>query len=378
MLNNFKVPSSSFFYSGIAKNGISHFFAQICFKIYPRVQLSFLLALKTFRLNSIIIHTLKFDCCPHPKGRVKLKYHTRSKFMESQPQTTNFQAWMLAARPKTLPAAIAPVLLGWAIAWSTGVFHLGAGLAALFTAIMIQIATNMVNDVVDFSKGADTEERTGPTRVTQTGLLSPRQVWTGVAITFGLAALAGIYLTWLAGWPVLVIGAAAILSGIAYTAGPFPLAYNGLGDLFVLIFFGYAAVGGTVFVISGQLPALTWYGSTAAGLLTVNILVVNNIRDIETDRKAGRTNFPVLFGRKAAVWQYMFNLTAAYLTPLLMISLGLASPWALLSFLSLPMAAKLVGVLRSNTAGKALNATLSQTGKMLLLYCVLLSIGLLL
>ena len=243
---------------------------------------------------------------------------------------------------------------------------------------MIQIATNMVNDVVDFSKGADTEERTGPLRVTHAGLLTPRQVWLGVAVTFGLAALAGLYLTWLAGWPVLVIGAAAILSGIIYTAGPFPLAYNGLGDLFVLIFFGYVAVGGTVYVTSGQLPPLVWYGSTAAGLLTVNILVVNNIRDIETDRRAGRKNFPVLFGRKAAVWQYTLELATAYLIPVILILQGLASPWVLLSFLSIPRAVKLVGVLRSETAGAALNATLGQTGQMLLLYCVLLSLGLLL
>lgn len=298
--------------------------------------------------------------------------------MEVQSQITKLQAWTLAARPKTLPAAIAPVLLGWAIAWSTGHFHIGAGLAALFTAIMIQIATNMVNDVVDFSKGADTEERTGPTRVTQTGLLTPRQVWAGVAVSFGLAALAGIYLTWLAGWPVLVIGAAAIISGIAYTAGPFPLAYNGLGDLFVLIFFGYAAVGGTVYVTAGQLPALAWYGGTAAGLLTVNILVVNNIRDIETDRKAGRTNFPVLFGRKAAVWQYSLNLFIAYLIPLVLVFFGLASPWTLLIFLSISKAVGLVNVLRSDAAGKALNATLGQTGQLLLLYCILFSIGLLL
>lgn len=285
---------------------------------------------------------------------------------------------MLAARPKTLPAAIAPVILGWAVAWTTGNFHWGAGMASLFTAVMIQIATNMVNDVVDFSKGADTEERTGPLRVTQTGLLSPREVWLGVAAVFGLAALVGLYLYWLAGWPVLVLGAVSILSGIAYTAGPFPLAYNGLGDVFVLIFFGYVAVGGTVFVTAGQLPSLTWYGATAAGLLTVNILVVNNIRDIETDRKAGRTNFPVLFGRRAAVWQYTLQLLIAYIIPLILIATRLASGWTLLSFLSIPLAVKLVGVLRSKTAGKALNVTLGQTGQLLLLYCILLSIGLVL
>lgn len=297
--------------------------------------------------------------------------------MNTHPYPTKLQAWTLAARPKTLPAAVAPVILGWAIAWITGKFHWGAALAALFTAVMIQIATNMVNDVVDFSKGADTEERTGPLRVTQTGLLTPREVWMGVTFVFSLAGLAGLYLFWLAGWPVLVIGAAAIISGIAYTAGPYPLAYNGLGDIFVLLFFGYAAVGGTVFVTAGELPTLTWYGATAAGLLTVNILVVNNIRDIESDRKAGRTNLPVLLGRRAAVWQYTLQLIVSYLMPILMLAQGLASPWVLLSFLSVPLAAKLVNVLRSETAGKALNHTLAQTGQMLLLFCILLSVGLL-
>ncbi|MCB2178700.1 1,4-dihydroxy-2-naphthoate polyprenyltransferase [bacterium] len=298
--------------------------------------------------------------------------------MNIQTQISKTEAWKLAARPKTLPAAVAPVILGWAIAWTTGKFHWGAALASLFTAVMIQIATNMVNDVVDYSKGADTEERTGPLRVTQAGLLSPREVWMGVAVVFGLAIIAGLYLFWVAGWPVLVIGAAAIISGIVYTAGPFPLVENGLADLFVLIFFGFAAVGGTVFVTSGELPALTWYGSIAAGLLTVNILVVNNIRDIEPDRKAGRTNFPVLFGRKAAVWQYAIQLMIAYLIPLLLIAQGLASVWVLLSYLSMPFASKLIGVLRSSTAGKALNITLAQTGKLLLLYCVLFSLGLVL
>ena len=159
--------------------------------------------------------------------------------MQDQFNSLSFsQRWVLAIRPKTLTAAVAPVVVGWGVAATTGKFHWGAAIAALITSIMIQIGTNLVNDVVDFSKGADTEDRTGPLRVTQSGLLTPRQVWLGVFVTFGVAVVAGLYLTWVAGWLVLVIGAASLISGIAYTAGPFPLAYHGFGDIFVLLFFG--------------------------------------------------------------------------------------------------------------------------------------------
>ncbi len=299
--------------------------------------------------------------------------------MTDNPETlSRFQRWVLAARPKTLTAAVAPVLLGWSIAFTTGRFHPGAGLAALFISVCIQIGTNLVNDVVDFYKGADTVERAGPTRVTETGLLTPRQVWRGVVFTFGAAALVGLYLFWVAGWPVLVVGAASIFAGIAYTAGPFPLAYNGLGDLFVLLFFGYVAVGGTVFVTSGALPPLVWYGGTAAGALTVNILVVNNIRDIESDRKAGRKNLPVVFGRRAAVWQYAILLVTAYLVPPLTTLLQIASPWVLLSYLTIPQAVNLLQVLRSGQSGASLNPTLGHTAQLLLRYCFLFSLGLLL
>jgi 1,4-dihydroxy-2-naphthoate octaprenyltransferase len=298
--------------------------------------------------------------------------------MTGQPNPLSFyQRWMLAIRPKTLTAAVAPVVLGWGIAATTGQFHWGAAVAALFTSVMIQIGTNLVNDVVDFSRGADTEARTGPVRVTQTGLLTPRQVWAGVIFTFGMAILAGLYLTWLAGWPVLVIGALSLLSGIAYTAGPFPLAYNGLGDLFVFLFFGFAAVGGTVFVVSGTLPFQTWFAATAAGVLTVNILVVNNIRDIETDRLAGRKNIPVVFGRKTAEWEFALMLVAAYAIPLILVCKQLNSAWVMLTLLSLPQGLKIWGILRSGKSGKALNPILGQTAQLLLRFCLLFTLGLL-
>jgi len=287
------------------------------------------------------------------------------------------QRWILAIRPKTLTAAVAPVVVGWGVAATTGQFHWGAALAAMFTSVMIQIGTNLVNDVVDFSKGADTEARTGPLRVTQTGLLSPRQVWTGVLVTFGLAVLAGLYLTWVAGWPVLVIGALCLLSGIGYTAGPFPLAYNGLGDIFVLIFFGFAAVVGTVYVVGADVPPLAWFAAAAAGVLTVNILVVNNIRDIETDRAAGRKNLPVVFGRRAAEWEFALMLVLAYAIPPILVCKQVSSSWILLSLITLPQGITIWGRLRSGQSGQALNPLLGQTAQLLLRYCVLFTIGLL-
>lgn len=292
-------------------------------------------------------------------------------------ETISFpQRWILAIRPKTLPAAAAPVILGWSIAYTTGSFHFMPAIAALVSAIMIQIGTNLVNDVVDFAKGADTEERTGPTRVTQTGLLTSRQVWGGVWVIFGIAALAGAYLAWVSGWIVILIGLFSILAGIAYTAGPFPLAYIGLGDLFVMIFFGFVAVCGTVFVTSGAVPTLAWFGAAAAGALTVNILVVNNIRDIDTDRAAGRKNIAIVFGRKFAAWEYAAMLVLAYAVPPVLVCKGLAVPWVLLALLSLPRGIKLWSVLRGDLAGLALNPILGKTAQLLLLYCLLLAAGL--
>lgn len=288
------------------------------------------------------------------------------------------QRWMLAIRPKTLPAAAAPVILGWGIASTTGIFKWGPALAAMVCSLMIQIGTNLVNDVVDFSKGADTDERTGPTRVTQTGLLTPRQVWQGVWVTFGIAALAGAYITWQTGWIVLLIGLASFLAGIAYTAGPYPLAYNGLGDVFVLIFFGFVAVCGTVFVTSGSLPPTAWFGGAAIGALTVNILVVNNIRDIDSDRQAGRHNIAIVFGRKTAAWEYGIMLVFTYAVPLILVCKSLAAYWVLLPLLSLPRGVSLWQVIRGDLAGQALNPILAKTAQLLLIYSVLFTLGLLL
>jgi 1,4-dihydroxy-2-naphthoate octaprenyltransferase len=299
-------------------------------------------------------------------------------------QTQNFenfsalQRWWLAIRPKTLPAAAAPVILGWGIASTSEQFNWGMAIAAMISALMIQIGTNLVNDVIDFAKGADTDGRTGPMRVTQTGLFNPKQVWSGVWVTFGIASLAGIYLILNAGWVVALIGLASILAGIGYTAGPYPLAYIGLGDLFVMIFFGFAAVCGTVFVTSGELPVLAWYGAASAGALTVNILVVNNIRDIDTDRLAGRKNIAIVFGRTTAAWEYAFMLVIAYAVPVVIVCKTLVSPWVLLTFLTFPMALKLWGIIRSGLSGQALNPVLGNTASLLLFYCLVFTAGLVL
>jgi 1,4-dihydroxy-2-naphthoate octaprenyltransferase len=289
-------------------------------------------------------------------------------------ELTYFQRWRLAARPKTLPAAVAPVLVGGALAYAAGSFRPLAALAALLGAVLIQIGTNFVNDVADFEKGADTQERLGPMRVTENGLLTPRQVWSGVAVTFGLAALTGVYLIAATGWPVAVIGLASLLGGYIYTAGPWPLAYNGLGDLGVMIFFGFVAVCGTAYVTAGFLPESAWLASLAVGALITNILVVNNIRDIKSDRKAGRRNIPVVFGRAAGEIELVIWFVVAYLVPPLMLLLGQVSGWGLLPLLSIPLAVRLVSYVK-RTDGFALNQGLAQMAQLALVYSALFAVG---
>ncbi|HMD89041.1 MAG TPA: 1,4-dihydroxy-2-naphthoate polyprenyltransferase [Anaerolineaceae bacterium] len=286
--------------------------------------------------------------------------------------------WWLGIRPRTLPAAIAPVLVGWGIVIGTNSssFKIFPALVILFCSVLIQIGTNLVNDVVDFEKGIDTQERQGPTRVTQSGLLTPSQVRAGVAITFGLAAAAGIYLFSIAGWPVLIIGAASILAGISYSTGPFPLAHNGLGDLFVLIFFGFVAVCGTVFVLYGSIPLIAWLSGLAIGGLTVNILVVNNIRDIETDRKSGRRTIPVVFGRLTAEIEYGIFFAIAFLMPEFLLLFHLSQIWILITLVSLQYGFGVVRTMLSAKEGPMYNKALAKTGQLLLYYSILYAIGL--
>jgi 1,4-dihydroxy-2-naphthoate octaprenyltransferase len=292
----------------------------------------------------------------------------------SQP-TNTWQAWMLAIRPRTLPAAATGVIMGSALAWRDGFFRLDAALACLFTALLLQIGSNLANDVFDFERGTDTPDRLGPVRVTQAGLLTPSQVKYGMLAVFALAALLGLYLAWLGGWPIILIGLAAILSAIAYTGGPFPLGYYGLGDLFVFLFFGLASVAGTYYVQAGSVSTAAWWMTIPPGLIIMAILVVNNLRDLESDRRAGKRTLAVILGEGATKTQYAMCLLAAYLM------LPLAAwmeviPWsAMLAWLSLPLALRTAQVVFTRR-GRPLNRALAGTGQTALLFSVLFWIGL--
>jgi 1,4-dihydroxy-2-naphthoate polyprenyltransferase len=282
-------------------------------------------------------------------------------------QVIDWNAWGLAIRPRTLPAAAAGVVMGCALAWQDGVFQWGAALACLLAAILLQIGSNLANDVFDYERGTDTPDRLGPTRVTQTGLLTPAQVKLGMGIVFSLAALLGLYLVWLGGWPVIVIGLASILAAIAYTGGPFPLGYHGLGEIFVFIFFGLASVAGTYYVQAGSVSLAAWWMSVPPGLIITAILVVNNLRDLETDRRAGKHTLAVRLGEKYTRLEYLLCMLFAYLIMPFLAWQGLV-PWlSILTWLSLPQAIKSTRVVFTQQ-GRPLNAALAGTGQTALLY----------
>ncbi|QRO01932.1 1,4-dihydroxy-2-naphthoate polyprenyltransferase [Archangium violaceum] len=287
------------------------------------------------------------------------------------------KTWLMAARPKTLTAALVPVMVGTALAYGLGVSRWLPALAALVGAMLIQIGTNLTNDYYDFKKGADTEERLGPKRVTQSGLIAPGTVLASALLCFGLAVVTGIYLVVVGGWPIVAIGLASVLAGYAYTGGPFPLAYNGLGDVFVFVFFGLVAVPGTFYVQALAVSPAAWWAAIPVGAIGTALLVVNNLRDETTDTKAGKRTLVVRLGSTAGKTEYVVLLIAAYATPLAMWGLGLASPWVLLALLSAPVAvAPLKLVLGAK--GAALNPALGGTARVQLVFGVLFSVGLLL
>lgn len=285
-------------------------------------------------------------------------------------------AWILASRPPTLAAAVVPVTVGAACAWALGGFRLGPTLGALLGTIWIQIGTNFANDVFDYEKGADTLERLGPTRAVQAGLLTPRQMRRGMGIAFAAATACGAYLAWIAGWPILAIGIASILSGIAYTGGSYPLGYHGLGDLFVLIFFGFVAVCGTAWVNLLTVPALAVWAAVPIGALSTNILVVNNVRDREGDREAGKGTLVARFGRRAGEAEYALLLAASYLVPLWLFR-DAAGPAILLPLTTLPLAGILLRQLMERE-GRRLNDTLVGSARLLILYGALFAAGIVL
>jgi len=292
----------------------------------------------------------------------------------SEVSAGSVRAWILAGRPATLTAAFAPVAVGTACAWRVDGFRWDAALGALIGAFLIQIATNFANDLYDFQKGADTEDRLGPVRTAQAGLLTTRQLRNGIAVTFALALGVGVYLTWIAGPAVVVIGLSSIAAGLAYTGGPFALAYNGLGDVFVMAFFGFVAVCGTAFVQALYVPDLAWLASVPIGALATAILVVNNVRDFEGDATAGKRTLVVRFGRQAGVGEYAFLMLLAYATPPVIFALGWAGVSVFLPLLTVPWALRLSRSV-SRDRGRVLNQTLAGTAKLLSVYGVLLAVG---
>jgi 1,4-dihydroxy-2-naphthoate octaprenyltransferase len=297
---------------------------------------------------------------------------------DPSPTPSGIRIWLMAARVRTLPAAVAPVLVGTALAGFVHVFHPLRFIAALVGATFIQVGTNLSNDYSDARRGADTEDRLGPVRVTAGGLVPPGSVLVATYVSFGIAVLAGLYLVVVAGWQLLIVGAASILAGVLYTGGPKPYGYEGLGEVFVFLFFGIVAVAGSYFV---QTTHLVWEAFALAvpvGLLAAGILVVNNVRDIDTDRRAGKRTLAVRLGRDRTRTMFAGMVYLAYLLTPVTWLFGPLKPWVLLPWLTLPFAAQVVRTVRNHTDGGSLNQALAQTGMLQLAFCTLLAAGLLL
>jgi 1,4-dihydroxy-2-naphthoate octaprenyltransferase len=284
----------------------------------------------------------------------------------------------VAARPRTLPAAVAPVLVGTALAVADDEFRPAAFVAALVASVFIQIGTNLSNDYSDARRGADTEDRLGPVRVTAGGLMPPRRVLTGTYVAFGIAVAAGLYLASVAGWELLLVGVASIAAGVLYTGGPRPYGYEGLGEVFVFLFFGLVAVVGSYYVQAEALPWEAFALSVPVGLLASAILVVNNLRDIDTDRRAGKKTLAVKIGRGRTRGLFLAMLAVAFAVPPAVAAAGGLSAWVLLPLIGAPLAARLWQTVRARTDGPSLNGALAGTGALLGIFSLLLSAGVLL
>ena len=281
--------------------------------------------------------------------------------------------WIIAARPRTLPAAIAPVLVGTALAGTEDVFRPLAFVCALIGSVFIQIGTNLSNDYSDARRGADTEDRLGPVRVTAGGLMPPKQVLVGTYVAFGIAVAAGAYLIAIAGWQLLVVGAASILAGVLYTGGPRPYGYEGLGELFVFLFFGVVAVVGSYYVQTEDLSWIAFALSVPVGLLVSAILVVNNVRDIETDRRAGKRTLAVRLGRDRARTLFATMIGVAFVVPIVVWLAGGLSAWLLLTLAAFPLVPPLVRTVYTRSDGPSLNRALAHTGRLVAVFSLLLA-----
>ncbi len=296
--------------------------------------------------------------------------------MGSDPGVTRLQAWIMAARPKTLPAALAPVVAGTGLAAHDDVARALPAAAALVGALLIQIATNLANDYYDFVRGGDTEERVGPVRVTQAGILPPEKVTGATVLVLVAALLVGVYLVWVGGWPIVGIGLTSLACAVLYTGGPYPLAYHGLGDLFVFVFFGLVAVSGTYYVQGLSWPADALVVGAALGALSTAVLVVNNLRDIETDARAGKRTLAVRLGRRGTRVEYVLMLAVAAVAPILGVW-RLGWPAAAMGALAaLPLAVRPWRSVLGHTDPLQLLPALGQTARVVALYGVLLGLGL--
>lgn len=284
-------------------------------------------------------------------------------------------AWILAMRPRTLPVSIGPVLVGTAVAFSAGSMRLGPAIAATIGALLLQIGSNFANDVYDFEKGADTDARIGPPRAAQLGLLSTSDLKRGMLVVFALATLCGVYLAWVAGPVILVVGVISILAAIAYTGGPWPLGYHGLGDVAVFLFFGFVAVIGSTFVQTLGIHTNAIGAAIPVGALATAILVVNNLRDVDEDRVAGKRTLAVRIGRGGARFEWATLVAGAYLMTLVLLFAFAEEAWVLLPWLSAPRAWSLWRVIRSSEDGNALNEALAGTAQLGFLFSILFAIG---
>ncbi len=291
---------------------------------------------------------------------------------------SKLKIWIDASRPKTLAAAFTPVLVGASIAWNESLFVWIPTIIAMLCAFLIQIGTNFANDYFDFKKGADTEERIGFVRATAAGLVAPNTMLGATIFVMLLAFIFGLYLVWIGGWQILVIGLLSLLFGILYTGGPYPLGYNGLGDIFVFIFFGIIAVMGTYYINALEWSEASFWASLAVGALCTNILVINNLRDVEQDAKVGKRTLGVLFGDTALKWEYSLMLLLAFaIPPHFYFQLGY-SIWIMLPFILSPLAFIHANKVWKESHKPNLNKVLEQTAQFMALFGLLFSVGIIL
>ncbi len=290
---------------------------------------------------------------------------------------SRLESWLIASRPRTLLAAFVPVMVGSAVAFNEGKLNIIFSLAALICSVLIQIGTNFTNDLYDFLNGSDTVKRKGPRRVLASGLISVNEMKAAIIITFLAAFLLGLYLVYHGGIVILIIGVVSILAGLAYTAGPYPLAYNALGDIFVFMFFGIVGTVGTYFLHTKELSLISFISSIPVGALVTNILVINNYRDVDEDKVTGKRTLAVKFGKNFTRYQFTFLIVLSFLIPLVLFTFFNASIWIFLPYLTLPIAYKVISMIYT-LDGTQLNSTLELTARLSAIYGLLFSAGIIL